>query len=56
MLQVCDALTRAEQSLCPSCLAQPQLAVGVLQSRSAGLDTAYARLVQVHVHMKLETT
>jgi hypothetical protein len=45
--QVCDALTRAEQPLCPRCLAQPQLAVAVLQSRVAGLDTAYARLVQV---------
>jgi hypothetical protein len=44
---VCDALTRAEQPLCPRCLAQPQLAVAVLQSRSSGLDAAAARLVQV---------
>ncbi len=47
MRQVCDALTRAEQPLCGACLVQPQLAVAVLQSRAAGLETAYACLVQV---------
>ena len=50
---MCDALTRAEQPLCPRCLARPQLAVAVLQSRASGLDAAAARLVQVPLRWRL---
>ena len=53
-VQVCDALTRAEQALCPGCLAQPQLAVGVLHARAAALERALQQLVRVPLFVQRE--
>ena len=47
---VCDALTRVDQPLCEKCLGEPQMAVGVLGSRTARLERQHQQLVRLCLH------
>ncbi|CAD7703703.1 unnamed protein product [Ostreobium quekettii] len=44
---VCDGLTYAHQAVCPRCIEDPQLSLGVLTARASRLQRLHAQLVRV---------